>query len=104
LRLKSEQVTFNLLKQNLSIQDIAERRRLAASTIYSHIEQLILAGENIAISRFVPAQKQQVIRKALKAVGMGPLTSVKEHLGDDYSFEEIRLVRAKLAIENSTKY
>lgn len=90
------QTTLELYKQCLTIQEIAQRRGLAVSTIASHLEKLILDGEEISIDHFVNAEKQQRIRQALEELGMKFLIPVKEKLGEDYSYEEIRLVRAKM--------
>jgi len=88
------QETMQLCKQNLSIEEIAQKRKLAPSTIASHIEKLIKSGEDISIDRFVANDKQEYIRKVLSLLGDGLLNPIKEELGDDYSYEEIRLVRA----------
>ncbi|MBM4067284.1 MAG: hypothetical protein FJ266_16890, partial [Planctomycetes bacterium] len=39
------------------------------------------------------------IKQALKELGMQAMSPVKEKLGDGYSYEEIRLVRAKMLRE-----
>ncbi|MBN1349323.1 DNA helicase RecQ [candidate division KSB1 bacterium] len=101
MRQRSEEVTHNMLDQNLSVEEIAKRRNLAISTIYSHIEQLILNGENIEIDGLVPQNKQQRITCALQELGTASLSQVKEKLGDDVSYEEIRLMRAKMLAKKS---
>lgn len=88
------QETMQLCKQNLSIEEIAQKRELAPSTIASHIEKLINSGEDISIDRFVADDKQKHILKVLSLLGSEALKPIKEELGDDYTYEEIRLVRA----------
>ncbi len=90
------QETLALYKQRLKINEIAQKRGLAVSTIFSHIEKLILDGEDISVDSIVDCEKQQRIRMALKESGTEFLTPVKEKLGGGYSYEEIRLVRAKM--------
>ena len=69
------------------------------STIASHLEKLILDGEDISVDSLVEPKKQQHIKQALEELGMQTLSPVKEKLGDRYSYEEIRLVRAKMMRE-----
>ncbi|OOP55564.1 MAG: ATP-dependent DNA helicase RecQ [Candidatus Brocadia carolinensis] len=93
------QVTFDLYKQHLTIPEIAQKRGLAVSTIASHLEKLILDGEDISIDGFVTPEKQQHIRGVFEESGLQALSPVKEKLGEGYSYEEIRLVRAKMILE-----
>lgn len=88
--------TLHLYGQGLTLEGIARKRDLAASTIASHIEKLIFSGEDIAIDRFVDSRRQEIIRKAIVNQASGSLTPIKEELGEDYSYEEIRLVRAAM--------
>jgi ATP-dependent DNA helicase RecQ len=37
---------------------------------------------------------KKVILQAIKTIGAGSLTPIKEYLGEEYSYSEIRLVRA----------
>jgi ATP-dependent DNA helicase RecQ len=88
--------TLELYKNNLSLREIAGKRGLATSTIATHLETLIIAGEDVSIDKFVAPAKQQRIRTVLGELGMEALTPVKEKLGEEYSYDEIKLVRAKI--------
>ena len=76
-----------------------KKRDMAVSTIASHLEKLILDGEDISVDSIVDPEKQQHIKQTLKELGMQAMSPVKEKLGDGYSYEEIRLVRAKMMCE-----
>ncbi len=93
------QETFDLYKQRLTMHEIAKKRGLALSTISSHLERLILDGEDVSVDSIVDAEKQHRIMQTLKELGMQAMSPVKEKLGDGYSYEEIRLVRAKMLRE-----
>ncbi len=82
--------------QDLTIEQIAEKRNLAASTIASHFENLISSGEEIDIDKFIDKNKQDIIINTLAIHGGEKLSPVKEQLGDEFSYNEIRLVRAYL--------
>ena len=64
-------------------------------TIVAHIEMIVRLGEELDVRPFLPSPERiKNIRDAFKSVGDGRLTPVKQLLGDEYSYEEIRLVRA----------
>ncbi len=90
----THQLTLSLYRQGLGIDEIASRRNLKSSTISSHLAELIEAGETIEINRLVKPQHYHVIANALSQIGDELLKPVKDFLGDEYSYEEIRLVRA----------
>lgn len=93
--------TLELCRQGLTLEDIARTRGLAAGTIVSHIEKLLMQGEDIAIDRLVSTEKQRAIVQCMDALGSVYLTPLKERLGDGYSYEELRLVRAHARRINS---
>ena len=92
--------TLQLYQQGLTIPEIAERRSLKQSTIYGHIAALIEMNQPIDVDTLVSEQKKAMIIKCIQTIGDGALTPVKNHLGDDYSYGEIRLVRAWYRREN----
>ena len=91
------ETTKQLWKQGLTVEQIAKERNLEMSTIASHFERLIEAGMDIDLRPMLPpAEKVAEIRRALTAAGVSPLSQVKELLGDDYSYFEIRIVQVFL--------
>lgn len=95
------QTTLELYQRHLTIHEIAQKRGLALSTIVSHLEKLILDGEDISLNGLVDAGKQQRIQQAFRESGMEALSPVKERLGTGYTYEEIRLVRAKMMYQGA---
>ncbi|MCX9083440.1 MAG: DNA helicase RecQ [Candidatus Methanoperedens sp.] len=95
----SELVTLEMLAQGMDLDLITITRNLSLNTIYGHIENLILAGENIDIESFVTKEKIKAISSAISEVGGGALKPIKERLGDNFSYGEIKLVRAKMKME-----
>lgn len=93
--------TLDLLRQGISIPEIAAKRGLAVSTIVTHTEKLISSGEDIDIDNFVAKERQEAILSCMKKIGTQGLTQIIESLGDNYSYDEIRLVRAKLNARKS---
>ncbi|HAC64273.1 MAG TPA: DNA helicase RecQ [Cyanothece sp. UBA12306] len=91
---QSNMITLQLHQQGLSTREIAEMRGLKESTIYSHLSELIEMRQPVDINQFVLPVKQDLIIQAIKKIGDYALTPIKEHLGDNYSYNEIKLVRA----------
>lgn len=88
--------TMELFKQGRSIVEIAQERNLAQSTILSHLADAYQQGEKLDIDRFVPADRQAMIVKAFKKLGTDYLSPVRQDLGQSFSWEDLKWVRAKL--------
>ena len=85
--------TRQLLQQGLSIGEVARERGLAESTIASHLNRLVRAGEKLDLGPLLPSQERfDKIRAALVETGGEYLSPAKEVLGDEYSYDEIRIV------------
>ena len=90
--------TKQLLLQKLTIDQIAEQRGVSEGTIVSHIGQLISAGEQLDLAYLMPQPDRLAkIEAAFQVAGsLQFLTPVRELLGGEYSYEELRLVRIAL--------
>ena len=89
--------TQDMLKEKLTVQEIAERRNFSVDTILGHIEKLKELKEEIDLSHTLPAKKDvTTITKAFKELETKKLTPVFEHLKGKYTYQDIRLVRASL--------
>jgi ATP-dependent DNA helicase RecQ len=92
----TRQQTLALYRQGLNVEDIATERNLKPITIINHLTELAEAGEAVDLDRLVQLEHYEVIVDALQQVGDDLLRPVKDFLGDEYSYEEIRLVRAAI--------
>jgi ATP-dependent DNA helicase RecQ len=92
----TRQMTLDLYKEGRSIEEIANERNLKLTTIIDHLAELIGEGEDIDVKPLIRPDHYDTIVHALHQVGDERLKPVKELLGDDYSYEEIKLVRAHL--------
>ncbi|MCY4409510.1 MAG: DNA helicase RecQ [Caldilineaceae bacterium] len=85
--------TRQLLKQGMTVEEAAQHRGISKSTITSHIERLIKSGEQMDLRSLMPPQERfDTIRGAFSESGGTFFSPVKEILGDDFSYDEIRLV------------
>jgi ATP-dependent DNA helicase RecQ len=94
----TKEITFNFYKQGLTIPQIAEKREVTTSTIESHLMFYVKRGE-IDVRSFVEESKIPLIQKVMEAHKDFSLTKIKEKLGDDFTWTEIKAVQAKLAYE-----
>ena len=90
--------TLELLNIGLGIEEISKRRNLDSGTIVSHIENLVMSGNEIDIESFVSKERQEAIFRCMACIGAQNTALVKEKLGDGYSYDEIRLVRSKVNV------
>lgn len=95
--------TVSLFKQGFTIEEVINKRKLKRSSIINHLEKALIRGENIDISNLVNPDRYKIINKTFDKIGIQKLSRVKEDLGDDYNYDEIKLVRAKMIKDiNST--
>jgi hypothetical protein len=62
-------------------------------TVVAHLEELLAAGLDIDLRRFVDADKIPLIEARLEELGAIGLTPLKEGLPESISYTDIRLVR-----------
>ena len=98
---KSQMSTLQLHQQGLNVLQIAQERNLAVSTVNNHLSELIEMNQPVALNKLVNADKQQAIIKAMEKLGDTTLKTIKDSLGEDYSYDEIRLVRGWWRKKNS---
>ena len=93
-QVNTRDISLMLFKDGLSVDKIAEERGLAPTTIQGHLCSFIAKGE-LAVDLLVQDKEKQ----AAIATVVSPdktLSQMKEELGDDYSYGEIRAVVAHL--------
>lgn len=91
---KSQMITLQLHQQGFNISEIAQQRGYATSTIATHLSELLEMNQPVALNQLVSAEKQKNILIAIAKNGNQSLTTLKQALGDIYSYDEIRLVRS----------
>jgi hypothetical protein len=94
----SKKISFDLFKAGKTISQIAEERNFAVSTIENHIAHYIDSGE-LNILDFVSKEKADVIADLINDNQNLSITEIRNALGKNYSYSEIRLIMNH--IENS---
>ncbi len=90
----TRRITLQMYQDGQSIEEIATVRNLRPTTIAIHLVELIEAGEDIDVQALIPPGHFETIADALQKFGGEFLKPIKEFLGEEYFYEEIRLVRA----------
>lgn len=86
--------TKEMVSQKIPLSKIAEEEGFTEGTITNHIEKLLEAGEEINIDYLKPSQEKfEKIKTAFEKCGNEKLKPVFDHLGEKYSYDEIRLVK-----------
>ena len=88
--------TLGLLRQGLTLNEIATQRGLSSGTVIGHLERLAAHGERIDVSRQLEPERFDSIRQEIERSETSWLSEIRDALGDGYSYDEIRLVRLHL--------
>lgn len=88
----SQRISLQMFKEGYSIAKIAEERGLVVGTVESHLISFIADGE-VDVKELVPVEKLNAIMAVLN-IGDGEVTAtqVRETLGENFTFGEIRAV------------
>lgn len=92
----SHLVTRDLLREKLSLEEIAAKRGVKTGTILDHAERLQLLGELPDISHLrgaLPEKDFTVILEEFRRSTDGKLAPVRQKVGSRFSWEDLRLVR-----------
>lgn len=87
--------TYELYNQQLSVDEIAVKRKLSRTTIWSHIAKLI-ENSTLNISDILPPTKIDALEVAFDGTIPESLSPLKEKYGDEFTWEELKLFKASL--------
>ncbi|MBW2266460.1 MAG: helix-turn-helix domain-containing protein, partial [Deltaproteobacteria bacterium] len=91
--LGTKQTSLDMFNNGLTIARIAQERGLVQSTIEGHLSFFVEKGE-LDINKLLSPEKQQAIEKELATDHNNSLNEVKNALGADYSYGEIKWMLA----------
>ncbi len=89
----TKQRSLDMFNKGLTIDRIAQERGMVQSTIEGHLAFFVEKGK-LDINKLLSPEKQQTIEKELATDHNNSLKEVKNALGDDYSYGEIRMMLA----------
>ena len=89
--------TVRLYQDNYTPERIAKARNFALTTVWGHLTQWYLAGGGLPVEKYVTDMEEKQILYALAdAEDRSKLRSIKDKLPDSISYDQIRLVIAKV--------
>jgi len=89
----TREVSFEMFQQGKSIEEIARERGLVVRTIESHLSTYVAQGK-IEVKHFLDKNKLETIIKTAKKLDTFHLSPIKEELGKEYSYSELRFAMA----------
>ncbi len=92
----SVRYSLGLFRSGKTLPEVAAERGLVLSTIQNHIAEAMEAGEAVDANVILGPERRATIEAVLRRLGPGPLKPVRDALGEAYSYNEIRLVRAAM--------
>lgn len=94
--------SVEMFKKMMSLEQIAQARGLKVGSIVNHLEKAFELGVMRDLSSLsIPVERLNRIEQAFKKCGNDFLTPAREILGEDYSFNEIRVGRLVLKARKS---
>ncbi len=87
----TNRTSFELFKEGKTVKEIAKDRDLAVSTIMGHLLSFILTGE-IMVTEVLSIQKIKIILKSIEESPNDLSSAIKEKLGDEFSYSDIKAV------------
>ncbi len=99
-KIDTKRQSLDLFESGISCADIATQRNLSPGTIESHLAHFVQEGK-LDVYRLVSREKYCIIADAIAQATVPGLTAIKDVLGSEASYAEIRFVVSDLAREKS---
>ncbi|MGX4766411.1 helix-turn-helix domain-containing protein [Bacillus mojavensis] len=92
---ESTRKTWQMVRQGIPIQRIAEIRKLKTATIEDHIVEISLHEPAFVIDEYISAEDQLQIAEFAKRMRTNKIKQIREGLEQRFSYFQIRLALAK---------
>ncbi|WP_205940982.1 helix-turn-helix domain-containing protein [Pedobacter yonginense] len=94
-KIDTKLISFELYEQGKTLPEIAKERGFSIATIEGHLAYYVSA-QQLDVSKLVKSNKIKNISDAVESQKTKSLGTLRDFLGKDYSFGEIKLVLASL--------
>lgn len=91
----TKEISLDLYKSGKTIQEVANHREMAVSTIEGHLAHFVRLGE-LPLKGLLSDEKMETISSFFAKNGLCPIGQARTILGENYSFSEIRFVMSFL--------
>lgn len=96
---KTQDVTYDLYLHGKTIEEIAKERGLTVGTIQGHFLPFLKKGI-VKITHLVDKKRAELIAECITETEATTISEVRQVLGDDYGYGEIRLVWASMELDD----
>ena len=100
---KPAEETMRLLAEGRTFEEIAKARGRQVGSVVELVVRLLENGEIEFQPNWIGPEKQAQIEEACRRLGMGRLKPLKEALPPEISYDEIKLVTARLRLEQENE-
>jgi ATP-dependent DNA helicase RecQ len=91
-RINTTLETYTLYQKGLHPKEIAEKRNVSITTIFSHLSQLYMEGKEVQLETYVTKETIDTVRIAFNQLNRKvALKPIYEKLNEEVSYSEIRL-------------
>ncbi|MFT5958314.1 MAG: ATP-dependent DNA helicase RecQ [Polaribacter sp.] len=91
-RINTTLETYTLYKKGLHPKEIAEKRKVSVTTIFSHLSQLYTEGKGVHLETYVTKETIDTVRIAFNQLNRKvALKPIYEKLNEEVSYSQIRL-------------
>lgn len=87
--------TYKFYLEGLTLEEIATKRNFTEPTIAEHLIRCEKDGKTVDWNRFIKAEKEDRVLEIINKLGLEKLKPIKEALGDDFTYTDIKLVISK---------
>ncbi|NTE03564.1 AAA family ATPase [Agrobacterium tumefaciens] len=94
-KIDTKLVSFELYEQGKSLEEIAKERGFSVGTIEGHLAYYV-STQQLDVTKLVKPNKIKNITDAVESQKTKSMATIREFLGKDYSFGEIKMVLASL--------
>lgn len=98
----STKKTYDFWRQGRSLEEIATIRNLKVATIEDHFVEIALRENEFSIEMFMEKYKIDKVKKVIETLQTRKLRVLKQAVGEDISYFEVRLVLARMEGINET--
>lgn len=95
----TREISFEMFQEGKTVEEIAELRSLAVSTIENHLSFFVKQGK-IDVNQFIDEIKNKQIKKVAEALDTLHMKEIKSKLGDEFTYSDIRFALADFKKNN----
>lgn len=102
LGLDTKSWSLRLFLEGKSVDEIARERGMAATTIEGHLSHFIPTGE-VQVADLVSSAHETAIRAFVATHGLKPIGDIRAALGENITYNAIKVVAKQIELENSVE-